>query len=150
MKAIISKCGFRCDQCPAYYRNIRTQEDSENVSAGWKKYVGDEVPPDEVACPGCLSCEPYQDDDGNPLRSPDTECPVRPCAQQRGIENCAYCPEFGCEKLDSRMNFFTKRYRSFEGIPEEDFNRFIKPYLCKERLLRIRKGNNRAQRDSRK
>lgn len=141
MEEIVARCGYRCGLCPAYYKNIENSEDRERVSAGWKKYVGDEVPPDEVTCPGCLSCEPHQDDAGNPLRPPDPDCPVRSCVEERGLENCAHCQEFCCEKLDSRMNFFQKRYQSFEGIPEEDFNMFVKPYLSKDRLLRIRKAH---------
>lgn len=27
------------------------------------------------------------------------ECPVRCCAMERGMVNCAHCPEFGCDRL---------------------------------------------------
>ena len=146
MSQILARCGYRCDLCPAYHKNIHTQEDQKRVSDGWLKYVGDDVPPDEVPCPGCLAAEPYRDEQGRILRPPDPGCPVRPCVIERGLENCAYCEEFAsCENLDSRMNFMEKRHADFSGIPKEDFNLFIRPYLSKERLLEIRKALNNKE-----
>jgi len=46
----------------------------------------------------CLSC---RQGSGNP------GCPVRPCAQAKGVEMCALCDEYPCEKFD----------RFFEGYP---------------------------------
>lgn len=146
MAKILSRCGYRCDLCPAYHRNIRTPEDCEHVSVGWLKYVGDDVPPDEVSCPGCLAVEPFVDDKGNSLRSPDPNCTVRPCTMERGLDNCSSCPEFSCEKLEYYMNFMERKYDDFSGIPQEDFEKFIQPYLSKERLLAIRKPRKLSSR----
>ena len=139
MIEILARCGYRCDLCPAYHRNIRTQEDCERVRAGGRKYVGDDVPPDEVPCPGCLAVEPFIDDKGNPLGPPGgPNCSVRPCVIERGLENCSDCPEFCCEKLEYYMNFMERKHGDFSEIPQEDFDKFIRPYLSKKRLLAIR------------
>ena len=139
MIEILARCGYRCDLCPGYHRNIRTKEDCEHTSAGWLKYVGEHVPPDVVPCPGCLAVEPFIDDEGNPLRSTDPNCSVKPCVIERGLENCSCCPEFSCEKLEFYMNFMEKKHGDFSKITQEDFENFIRPYLSKERLLVIRK-----------
>jgi hypothetical protein len=133
MTEILARCGYRCDLCPAYLKNLHSFEDRQRVSDGWVKYVGVKVPPEQLGCHGCLEKG----------QSPDPGCPIRPCVLEQGLENCAYCEEFSCcDKLDSRMNFMEKRYGDFSGIPEDDFHRFIQPYLSKERLLAIWKGVN--------
>ena len=106
--------------------------------------MGEYVPPDEVPCPGCLAVEPFIDDKGNPLRSPDPNCSVRPCAMERGLDNCSSCSEFFCEKLEFYMNYMKRKHGDFSEIPQEDFDAFIRPYLSKERLLAIRKRRGLA------
>ena len=43
--------------------------------------------------------------EGGRLFSGCEKCEIRKCAQQRELENCAYCEEYACEKLSI---FFTK------------------------------------------
>ncbi len=45
-------------------------------------------------CDGCRT-------EGGRLFSGSRNCPVRKCAREKGLENCALCPEYGCEKLES-------------------------------------------------
>lgn len=129
MTEILARCGCRCDLCPAYKGNIHSADDRQAVSEGWLKYIGAEVPPEEIGCAGCLRSQ----------NAPDPECPIRPCVIKRGLANCAHCKDFGCDKLKSRMDFMENRYGGdFSAIPKEDFDRFILPYLSKDRLLKIR------------
>ena len=52
-----------------------------------------EFKPEDINCDGCLS-------EGSRLSGYCRNlCQVRPCARDRGVENCAYCDDYACEKL---------------------------------------------------
>ena len=127
MEEILARCGYRCDLCPAYAGNIKDFEDRQRVSDGWFKYAGFRVPPEDIYCPGCLS-------DQEPV---DQDCPVRPCVNEKGLENCGHCPDLPCDNLKTRMNFFEDRLGDFSSIPKDDFDNYIKPYISKDRLMKI-------------
>lgn len=58
--------------------------------------------------------------------------------KEKGLDNCAYCEDFACDNLKTRMNFFEDRLGDLTKIPEEDYTLFIEPYMSKKRLLEIR------------
>lgn len=131
MEPIISKCGYRCDLCPAYGPNIKSDDDKQRMCDAWAKYFGSKIQPEEItACAGCLQ------GDGDP------DCDVRPCADEKHLENCAHCDLFACDKLKPRMNIVEEKVDDVSTIPEADYNLFIKPFTGKERLLKIREGLN--------
>lgn len=127
MGEILSKCGYRCDLCPAYKENLKNEEDKIAVSKGWERIFGFHIPPEEVECAGCHN-------NGN---HPDSGCPVRPCAIEKGVENCAFCKEFECNSLKSRTGFLDEFLKAGIKIPEEDYQRFVVPYESKERLQKL-------------
>jgi hypothetical protein len=130
MREILGKCGFRCDLCPAHEKNIGSLEDKQKVSDGWFQYFGFRIPAEEIACTGCQG-------KGETL---DSGCPVRPCAVEKGVENCAHCAEFECDTLKTRTDFIEELEPKLEGIPQEDHSRFIVPYKCKGRMLELWKA----------
>ena len=128
MKEILARCGYRCDLCPGYLGNIKSSEDRQRCSDGWFTYIGVRYLPEEIGCRGCL-------DEEEPA---DLNCPVRPCVKEKGVDNCAYCKDFACDKLKTRMNFFEDRLGDLTKVPKEDYHLFIEPYISKKRLLKIR------------
>jgi len=126
---ILSRCGFRCDLCPAYNPNIKSFEDKKEVSEKWQKYFGFYLPPEKVGCDGCIDNTP-------PL---DSECPIRPCVNEKELKNCAYCNNFGCDKLKSRMNALEEIESKFDNIPERDYRIFLSPFNSRKFLMEIRK-----------
>src|SRR5690242_15657433 len=76
VKEILSLCGNRCDLCPAYNENIRSDADRKRISEGWLKYYGFQMPPEEIACVGCQ----------NEGKHASPGCGVRPCAREKGVE----------------------------------------------------------------
>ena len=130
MEQIISKCGYRCDLCPAYEKNLKSDADKQRMSDAWEKYCGFQVPPEQIqSCPGCE------------VSGADPTCTVRPCAIEKNMENCAHCEEFACDKLKPKMNFVEENVKvDLSDIPEEDLNLFIKPFVSKECLLQIRES----------
>lgn len=72
-----------------------------------------------------------------------TDAPDMPCALAKGIENCAHCSEFICDKLKARINFAETFLRdNTKPLSDEDFRSYIKPYPSKERMLKINKELN--------
>jgi hypothetical protein len=69
-KKQVSFCGYRCDLCPAYAKNVDTLAKRTTVRKGWNTFFGFDVPEERILCVGCS-------EKGGHL---DTECPVRPCA----------------------------------------------------------------------
>jgi hypothetical protein len=129
MIEMLGYCGFLCDICPAYHKNIKSEEDKKKLSGKWFKYFGFKVSPENISCVGCRN-------EGN---HPDEGCPVRPCAIKKNVRNCAYCDDFDCDNLKSRVDFVESNVNiDIEKIPEEDYKIYIEPYFGKKRLLEIR------------
>ncbi|MGE5528351.1 MAG: DUF3795 domain-containing protein [Patescibacteria group bacterium] len=130
MAEILARCGYRCDLCPAYVGNIKTYEDRQRASDGWHKYFGFRVRPEDIGCRGC---------------SPDCldkDCPVRPCAEAREMENCGLCGDFPCERIETRSEFIPRYLLEHPDleIPPEDYRTFFTPYESRDRLAEIKKG----------
>jgi hypothetical protein len=129
VKQILSYCGYRCDLCPAYRGNLKSQEDRLNVAKAWIKYYDHHSEPDEVDCDGCVEGP----------RAPNPNCKVRPCAIERGVPHCAACEEFGCEKIAKQMAAIRPIAEKYaESMPPEDRKRYIAPYESEQRLRDLR------------
>jgi hypothetical protein len=131
MTEILSRCGYRCDLCLAYRPNVEADPSNRQVlSDGWYTYFGFRIPADQIICDGCLARAP---------RLIDKSCPVRPCVMEKGLHNCAECPEYICPKLAERLVVYEEVATRCPGpIPEEDRRRFIGPYENRKRLDDLR------------
>lgn len=138
MEPILTRCGYRCDLCLAYRPNVeRNPANQQVLSDGWFTYFGFRIPPEKIVCDGCLSTSA----DASLL---DAGCPVRPCVIARGLDNCAACPEYGCEKLQQRRVVYEEiRERMDAEIPDADRQRFILPYENIVRLDALRGATDR-------
>lgn len=128
-RAIIARCGNRCDLCPAFNENVTSLFQREAISKGWKKYFNMDVSPGDVECAGCL----------NRGKIIDRRCPVRSCVKKQNVKNCAECPHFICGKLKPRIELADEIKKEFPKIPKRDYKRFVRPYESRERLLELRK-----------
>ena len=129
-KEILTKCGFRCDLCPAYKENIKSEEDKILVSKEWQRIFGFDIPPQDIECVGC----------NNEGKHADSNCPVRPCVIEKKLKNCAYCDDFGCDKLKSRIDFLDDfLVKKGKILSDEDYKKYVIAYEAKERLNKIRK-----------
>jgi hypothetical protein len=134
MNPHLSLCGMRCDLCLAYTPNLEANpENAQRISDGWEKYFGFRIPPEEIHCDGCTTA-------GNPTL--DSGCAVRPCVIEHGLENCAGCEDYVCEKLQGILVDFDGKQKEYgQPIPEEDRRLFIFPYENKDRLEAIHQIN---------
>lgn len=89
---LLAYCGLDCSQCPAY---IATQANDlarlTSLAAEWFDGSTDYT---MILCDGCKP-------NGRDARIMKwcSECPTRSCAMERELENCAYCQDYGCQKL---------------------------------------------------
>jgi Protein of unknown function (DUF3795) len=93
MTTLIAACGLDCAQCDAY---IATQADDlaalAVVAEKWiKEYNAPGLTAENVQCDGCML-------EGRKIGH-CSECQIRLCALERGMANCAVCPDYACEKL---------------------------------------------------
>jgi len=131
MEAILTRCGYRCDLCLAYQPNIESNPaNQQKLSDGWYQYFGFRIPHEKIICDGCMADNP---------QLIDQSCPVRPCVLERGLEHCAHCELYACEKLGERLVTFEEvQQRMGTAIPDEDRGLFIQPYENKTRLDALR------------
>ncbi|MBN2146551.1 MAG: DUF3795 domain-containing protein [Anaerolineales bacterium] len=127
IEPILTRCGYRCDLCLAYRPNVALNPaNQEKLSDGWFKYFGFRLDPSAILCDGCMAENP---------ELIDAACPVRPCVIARGLENCARCEEYACEKLRERLVILDEvSQRIGVEILEDDYLCFIAPYENKKRL----------------
>ncbi len=133
MKQIVARCGFRCDECMAYAANNRSRDDQARVASAWSKYFGLKISPEKIRCNGCFGerCAEYD--------LPESSCAVRACVTERGMNTCADCYDYPCEKIESRMNGVEEVIRRFrEKITHDEFDTFIGPYDARKTLNEIR------------
>lgn len=131
MQPIVTRCGYRCDLCLAYRPNVEANPENQRVlSDGWLKYFGFRITPEAILCDGCMAISP---------RLIDQQCPVRPCVMARGLDHCAQCGEYVCDRVKERLVVYEEvRERTGGEIPAEDRARFIQPYENKARLDKLR------------
>lgn len=84
-------CGINCSVCPAY---LATQEnDTEKLAEVAENWSSEELElgAEDVVCDGCKS---------ERIMSWANNCTTRVCGLEKGVENCAQCGEYLCEKLE--------------------------------------------------
>jgi hypothetical protein len=129
MEPIVAKCGYRCDLCLSHEANLKSDEDRLRMSDAMLKYYQVKLAPEAIKpCKGCLASR----------KPPDKECPVWYCVEEKGIENCGHCEDFGCDNLKERMDTVESFLEKASNVPQEDYQLFFKPYLSRATLMEIR------------
>jgi len=135
MKAIVARCGFRCDLCGAFVKNSSSVTDRVQVAAAWSKYYHVDIKPESIRCYGCLAAK------GRGFDLPSTACAVRRCVIRRKLDTCADCADYPCTTLEKSIRGVEKVIKKFKGkIPKREFDRFIAPYDARTTLNRLRKA----------
>jgi hypothetical protein len=119
-RQLIAYCGINCAKCPAYRlprlgeklhmkgvfqsmleQGIKRAKRSQKLEARFQnaevreaksQAPEDKTQPEYIICDGCTMI------DARCLK-PCLECAVRCCAMETGVENCAHCSKFPCERL---------------------------------------------------
>ena len=86
---IVAYCGLVCTDCRAFKATVKN--DTETLAALALKWYGEENNPSYTICEGCTV-------DGKKCHW-CSECMVHACASERGVDTCAHCEDYGCEKI---------------------------------------------------
>ena len=88
----IAYCGLDCSGCDVYQA---TKFDSDDIRQKYADKIFAQfkirVETQNINCHGCR--------DERPKSGYCAMCEVRKCTIDRGLENCAWCADYGCEKL---------------------------------------------------
>jgi hypothetical protein len=111
MDKIIAYCGLVCTDCDAY---IATQANDlaaleQMVARAREQFKNPDLTIESATCDGCLGS-------GGRKCGYCFECQVRACGMERGVVNCAYCDDYGCEKLEGFFAMAPHARTSLDGI----------------------------------
>ena len=102
-KKMIAFCGIVCSDCRVLIATQRNDTElKKKVAKSWSTKK-ETLKAEDINCDGCLATGPR-------LFKFCGVCEVRRCGYEKGVENCAHCREFPCEKLSG----FWKRFRLTE------------------------------------
>jgi hypothetical protein len=129
MGEMLGYCGYNCHLCAA---RSDDPEIRQKLVDGWRKFFGHEnYTVENVRCDGC----------GADGRLADKECKARPCAREKGVESCAYCDEFPCDRLKpmmaAREGMLIYCYPKTASITDEEYNLCMRQFESMPNLLRL-------------
>lgn len=96
---MIAYCGLNCVTCQIYLATReKNPKKQREMREGIARYIREHFDPktrmeDITDCDGCTA-------ESGRLFSGCQKCDVRKCVRQKGLQNCAYCSEYPCEKLN--------------------------------------------------
>lgn len=102
MDKMISYCGLSCNSCPVHMATIerdevRKQQMRESIVKQCAEQYHMQLRLEDITdCDGCRA-------NTGRLFSGCFECQIRKCAMERKIENCAYCNDYLCGKLEKHF-----------------------------------------------
>jgi hypothetical protein len=100
MTEITAYCGLNCHTCLIY---LATKQENKEERARMKAEIvklckdhyGINYKLEDITdCDGCQT-------EGERLFLASKNCPIRKCARDKELENCAYCTEYACGKLEA-------------------------------------------------
>ena len=108
---MIAPCGLDCASCEGYLATqANDMEALQRVVEHWRvEYNHPGMKVEYCICDGCLSTS-------GRLGGHCAECDIRACAIQRGVANCAHCPEYGCAKISRFIGFAPQARANLEAI----------------------------------
>ncbi len=126
---MIGYCGYNCHLCAARSGDPSVRQ---KLVEGWRKIFGlEDYTAENVRCDGCLS--------GG--TTADKNCKARPCAMERGVENCAYCDEFPCDRMKhlvaSRDSMLILCQPRTSSLTEEQYNLCMRQFDSMPNLLKM-------------
>jgi hypothetical protein len=113
MEKLIAYCGIRCETCPGYKATIDDDDELRaKTAAEWSKQFGADIKPEHINCVGCTAA------DGAHIYH-WTECGMRKCAAERGLENCGHCEDYACEQLSKFFEMVPAAKETLDELRKE-------------------------------
>ena len=110
MENLTGACGITCSECDAFIAT-KNNDDQLRIKTAekWSGMYDADLKPEDIHCKGCLSAE-------EPRFVHCTMCKIRECVLGRGLENCAPCDDFVCEKLQGFLQYVPDALKTLEDI----------------------------------
>jgi hypothetical protein len=125
MARMMSACGVRCSECPAYLGNVRGVGHQQRTEAAWKRIYGLNESAENIACGGCLAPD---DQVFHTCRAGK----ARLCCHSKNFNPCAECPVERCPDLENAQSLWDELSDLATTLPHEDFVTYVEPY-CNHR-----------------
>ena len=110
MEKMIATCGLACAECPALIATQNKDADAlEALAKTWSETYEAALSAEDCACDGCHSMT-------GPWMSHCAECEIRACGAEKGVENCAACPDYACDKLVKFFEFVPEAKTTLDGL----------------------------------
>jgi hypothetical protein len=110
MDKLIAPCGLVCTQCPAYLATKSGDMAAlDALAQTWSGEYGASLSADDCSCAGCHSMT-------GPWMSHCAECEIRACGTEKGVETCAECAEYACDKLVKFFEFVPDAKCTLDGL----------------------------------
>jgi hypothetical protein len=107
VNTIISYCGLKCDECPAFIATENNDAKArEKIAGEWSAQFHAEISPDDIYCKGCLNEE-------GRIFGHCAVCGIRKCGREKKVANCAFCKDYPCGTL---KEFFTQAPQAEETL----------------------------------
>jgi hypothetical protein len=98
MNEMIAYCGLSCESCPIFWATGESDKlKQEGMRIEIARLIHDHYNMD-IRLEDVTDCDGCRSETGR-LFSSCAKCEIRKCAQERKLENCAYCTDYACEKL---------------------------------------------------
>jgi len=111
-KKQVAYCGVICTDCLAF---LATQADDDNrrkaVAEEWTIKYKYDFKTGDINCDGCLTVT-------GRVAGYVNGCPLRKCAKEKGVVNCAYCADYVCAELDKFFQMVPEAKETLEKIKE--------------------------------
>jgi hypothetical protein len=107
---MVAYCGIVCTDCDAH--KATQAEDMDALEKAAKKTAeefGVELTAADMMCDGCLSTTGRQIGYCH-------ECAIRLCAVPKGVETCAHCDDYACDKVEAFSKPGTPHRKTLDGI----------------------------------
>jgi hypothetical protein len=90
---LVAPCGIDCKRCKAYKATQENDDETrEEVAEEWSRAFNISIAPTAIHCDGCTAASERKIEHHK-------DCPIRLCVLDRGLETCADCLDYPCEKL---------------------------------------------------
>ena len=110
MEKMIGYCGIICSACPVLIATQKNDDaERKRVAEIFTKQYGKGYKPEDINCEGCTS-------DSSRIFSYCNVCEIRKCGREKYVKNCAYCPEYPCEKLSQLFSKYSKAEEILDEI----------------------------------
>jgi hypothetical protein len=111
-KQQIAYCGVICTDCLAY---LATQADDDEqrrkVAGEWTKKYNHNFKVEDINCNGCMAVT------GKVVGYLNV-CPLRKCAREKGVINCAYCADYVCAELGKFFQMVPEAKKTLDKIKQ--------------------------------